>query len=54
MKTCKAAGIDDISMELIQHLSTELQDELFKLMNVCIHYERDPQSFQGEHYNTYT
>lgn len=33
MKTCKAAGKDDISMELIQNVSIELQEELFKLVN---------------------
>jgi hypothetical protein len=33
MKTCKATGIDDIAMELIQNVSTELQDKLFKLVN---------------------
>jgi len=33
MKTGKAAGTDDIAMELIQNASTELQDELFILVN---------------------
>jgi hypothetical protein len=33
MKTYKATGIDDIAMELIQNASTELQNELFKLVN---------------------
>lgn len=33
MKTGKAAGTDDIGMELIQNESTELQDELFILVN---------------------
>ncbi|VVC27978.1 Hypothetical protein CINCED_3A005383 [Cinara cedri] len=29
----KLTGIDDISMELIQNVSTEIQNELFKLVN---------------------
>jgi len=33
IKTGKAAGTDDIAMELIQNVSTELQEELFKLVN---------------------
>jgi hypothetical protein len=33
MKTCEAAGIDDIAMKLIKNASTELQYELFKLVN---------------------
>jgi hypothetical protein len=33
MKTCKAAVIDDIAMELIRNVCTEIQDEIFKLVN---------------------
>jgi hypothetical protein len=33
MKICKAADIDDLAIELIQNENTELQDELFKLVN---------------------
>jgi len=46
MKPGKAAVPDDIAMELIQNASTELQDELFKLVN-DIHYRRDLKRLQG-------
>ncbi|VVC29974.1 Endonuclease/exonuclease/phosphatase,Reverse transcriptase domain [Cinara cedri] len=46
MKTGKAAGTDDIAMELIQNASTELQDELFKLSIVEKELSNDQFGFR--------
>ncbi|KAL4141626.1 hypothetical protein QTP88_004234 [Uroleucon formosanum] len=46
MKTGKATGTDDIAMELIQNASTELQDELFKLVNDIYTIGEIPKDFK--------
>ena len=46
MKTGKAAGIDNIAMELIQNASKELQDELFKLVNDIYTTGEIPKDFK--------
>lgn len=46
MKTGKAAGTDGIAMELIQNASTELQYELFKLVNDIFTTGEIPKDFK--------
>lgn len=40
MKTRKTPGIDNITMELIQNASVQIQDKLFNLVN-CIYTTED-------------
>lgn len=46
MKICKADGIENIAIELIQKASTELQDELFKLVNNIYALGEIPEDFK--------
>jgi hypothetical protein len=46
MKTCKAAGINNITMALIQNASTELHDGLFKLLIDTYTMGEIPQDFK--------
>jgi len=46
MNTGKAAGTDDIAMELIQNENTELQNKLFKLVNDIYTAGEIPKDFK--------
>lgn len=45
MKTCKVASIDNIAMEHIQNVNTDLQNELIKLKNDIYIMGEFPEDF---------